>query len=70
MQSRQQSIIEVICSTLAAFLLSVLAGAYIYPLFDFYPSGMQNATITFIFTIISLVRSYLFRRFFNWLHSK
>jgi hypothetical protein len=70
MQSRQQSVIEVICSTLAAFAISVAASSIIFPAFGFHSTHAQNLWITLIFTLISFIRSYLFRRFFNWLHSK
>jgi hypothetical protein len=68
MQIKTQSAIEVVCSTALAFAISVAAGQIIYPIYGMKPSLGMNAEITLWFTVISIVRSYLTRRFFNWLH--
>lgn len=69
MQSKKQSLVEVIVSTLVAFAISaVLQEFVVAPLFDLDTTHAQNLLITVFFTVVSLVRSYLFRRFFNYLH--
>lgn len=68
MQTKTQSVIEVICSTVVAFAISVCAGQIIYPLYGMQPSWGLNIQLTLWFTVISILRSYLTRRFFNWLH--
>lgn len=68
MQTKTQSAIEVVCSTCLAFAISVGAGQIIYPIYGLKPSLGMNVEITLWFTVISIVRSYLTRRFFNWLH--
>jgi hypothetical protein len=68
MQTRLQSLIEVAVSTLVAMCISVATGTIIYPLFGHKFSFGDNVWITVIFTVISIVRSYITRRIFNHLH--
>lgn len=65
-QSRAESIIEVCLNTASGFALAWATYRYIViP----YMQGMSPAAqawwVTWLFTIISLVRSYVWRRFFN-----
>lgn len=69
MQSPRQSMTEVVVSTAVAFAISAALQQWVInPLFGLGTSPAENLLITVLFTIISLVRSYLFRRFFNWYH--
>lgn len=70
MQTRKQSLTEATLSTFLAFYISVYAASVVYPLFGFHSTPSQNFWITLIFTVISFIRSYLTRRFFNWLHTQ
>lgn len=68
MQSVKHSLIEVAVSTAAAFLVSVvLQHCVVNPLWHLHSSPLDSLGITVFFTIVSLVRSFYFRRFFNWL---
>jgi hypothetical protein len=70
-QTRFQSGVEVVLSTALAFTLSVYAGQYvIYPAFNMHPTMAVNMGSTAAFTVVSIVRSYITRRFFNWLHTR
>ena len=64
-QSKKQSMIEASVGTLVGILTSMVTQAIVYPLYGFDVTFSQNLVITFIFTIVSLVRGYLVRRFFN-----
>jgi hypothetical protein len=66
MQSKIQSIVEVICGLCIGFTVSVLAGRIIYPMYGMPVTWGSNAAITLWFTGISLVRGYVVRRLFNW----
>lgn len=69
MQSKKQSAIEVVVSTLVAFAISAALQQYVVaPLFNLDTTHTQNLLITVFFTVVSLVRSYVFRRFFNYIH--
>lgn len=69
MQTRKQTLVEVVCSTFFAFLLSAALQEFIVaPLWHLHTSAAGNISITLFYTAVSLVRSYQQRRFFNWLH--
>lgn len=44
------------------------ANMLIFPLFGWSISTEQNLILGTIYTVISLVRSYGLRRFYNWYH--
>jgi hypothetical protein len=58
-QSRVLPLVEVVTGSVIAFALSILA------LFGFPVRLEQSFAITLIFTVISIVRGYLVRRFFE-----
>lgn len=71
MQSVKHSLIEVAVSTAAAFVISVLLQHYfVNPVWHLHSSPLDSLGITVFFTVVSLVRSFYFRRFFNWLHNR
>lgn len=67
MQSRRLSLIETLCGVAIGFIVSVAASTVIYPWFGHAFTLTQNMGITVIFTVLSIVRGYGVRRFFNWL---
>lgn len=70
MQSKRASFYESLFNTLSGFLLSLIVGYFLYPLFGMPQSFNSSFWITVIFTIISIVRNYGCRRLFNYLHVK
>lgn len=67
MQTRTQSAIESVANVLVGYTVSICAGWLIYPLFGLQVSVSSNLAISAWFTVISLVRSYVLRRYFNGL---
>jgi len=65
MQTRTQSLIESLTNIIIGYLVAILSQLLVFPFFDIYVTFMDNVLIGFYFTIISLARSYLLRRFFN-----
>lgn len=65
-QSRRASALEAIVNVLVGYWVAVAAQAAIFPLFGFEASTSQHMAIAGLFTIVSLVRSYILRRVFNW----
>ena len=66
MQSKQHSLIESILNTLSGLLLSIATWKLIItPLFGIQANNSQVFLVSLIFTIISILRSYLWRRIFN-----
>ena len=64
-QSKLGSAIEVLINILIGFAINWIANIWLLPLYGFNITGGQAFSIGLIFTIISVVRSYLLRRFFN-----
>ena len=65
MQTKYQSLIESLINILIGYLTALLSQVLIFPLFDIYVTFQDNLLIGLYFTIISLIRSYLVRRYFN-----
>ena len=70
MQTRWMSLLEAATNTVIGYFISVGVGQLVYPLFGYAVSLGDNMGLTAIFVAISLTRSYVFRRWFNWLHRK
>jgi uncharacterized protein YacL len=56
-----ESIINVVIGLITSFLIQLV----LYPLMNIPVTFSQNIIITFVFFIVSFVRGYLIRRFFN-----
>lgn len=67
MQSRKASLVEASINVLCGLGVSWAATWLVFPLFGYEPKVMATLWISMIFTGISLIRSYLLRRFFNQL---
>jgi len=67
-QTRKMSLVETIVSTAIAFCVSVTMASLVFPLFGWHGQIEHYAAITACFTVLSLVRSYLVRRLFNYIH--
>jgi membrane protein implicated in regulation of membrane protease activity len=65
-QTRLESLVEAAVNTASGFLVSlVVQWAIIMPIWDLDWTFWDNLAVTTIFTIASVARSYLWRRFFN-----
>jgi hypothetical protein len=69
MQSRVMSAIEASTNVLIGYLVSVAANIIILPLFGYDVTVADSFAIGLAFTAVSLVRSYVLRRAFNWIGS-
>ena len=66
MQTRLSSIVEQVLNVGSGYALSFLLWIYvIVPVYDVETSLMDNLIITSSFTILSLIRGYMWRRVFN-----
>jgi hypothetical protein len=66
-QSKRSSAREVLVNILIGYGISFAANAVILPLYGFQISMHQNLQIGAVFTVISIVRAYVIRRYFNHL---
>lgn len=64
-QSRLESLIESIINIAIGYFVALLSNFLIFPLFDIHVSLTDNLLIGAWFTGVSLVRSYVIRRWFN-----
>ena len=64
-QSRLGSLIEALVNILIGFTINWVANLLVLPWFGFNVTGSQAFGIGVVFTVISLVRSYVIRRWFN-----
>ena len=69
-QSRFGSAVEVALGTAIGYLVALASQLAIFPWFNLHPSLGENLLIGGFFTVISLIRGYLVRRFFNYLHQE
>lgn len=67
-QSRRVSLIEAISNTVLGYGIAVLTQMVVYPLFDMEVTFSENILLAAIFTIVSFIRNYIWRRFFVWIH--
>ena len=65
MQSKRESMIETLTSVFVGWLIGVILNLTILPLFDYNITVVDSLWVSLIFTVISVVRGYLIRRFFN-----
>lgn len=72
MQTKLQSLIEMICNYASGFVVAFLTWHYMIPVFWPHLSvpASQGVWVTVVFTIVSITRSYLWRRLFNHLHTR
>lgn len=66
-QSRRQSLIETVISTLVGLTLSFFLQVLLAHLLHYRTTYSQDALAVALFTLLSLIRGYGIRRFFNWL---
>lgn len=65
-QNKIHSFFEAVANVVIGYGVALLSQILIFPIFEIKVSLNQNISIGLIFTGISLLRSYLLRRFFNW----
>jgi len=65
MQSRKHSLIESTVNIVVGYSISVVSQIFIFPLFGINISILTNMHMGLYFTVVSLCRSYIIRRWFN-----
>ena len=65
MQSRWMSLLEAVTNIAVGYGVAVLTQVLVFPLFGLRASLGENLAIGAVFTVISLVRSFVLRRAFN-----
>lgn len=65
-QSRLESLLETIVSTVIGMLVAIGMQLLVFPLFGFNPPLHDNLAIAGLFTVASILRGYGVRRLFNF----
>jgi len=69
-QSKKHSIFESLTNVAVGYFVALASQLLIFPLFGIHIPLSQNIAIGMIFTVVSIFRSYILRRVFNWIHIK
>ena len=65
MQSKRDSLIETLTNVGIGWFISFIAKMLVLPLFGYNINLTDGVLISIIFTIISIIRGYVVRRWFN-----
>ena len=60
-----RDIFESVIDVGSGFFLAIIIQLTIFPLFDLHPTIFENFQIALIFTMVSMTRSALWRRYFR-----
>ena len=64
-QSRLMSLIEAITNVIVGYGVAVVTQILIFPIFGLHTTLAQNLQMGLVFTGVSIIRSFLFRRLFE-----
>lgn len=64
-QTKKSSLLEAASNVLIGFVTTLLVSPAIYALCGVTMKATQMGSVTALFTVVSLVRSYIIRRWFN-----
>ncbi|WP_420868162.1 DUF7220 family protein [Collimonas pratensis] len=64
-QSRRGSLVESVSNVFIGYGINFALNLALFPLFGWHISLHQNFVLGTIYTVVSLVRSYVIRRFFS-----
>ena len=65
MQTKKQSFIETLTSVFVGWIIGVILNMLVLPLFDYNITVIDSLWVSLIFTVVSVIRGYIIRRFFN-----
>lgn len=70
MQTKKQSAVESFVNIVIGLVTSFLIQLVLYPMLNIPVTFGQNIIITLVFFVVSFIRGYLIRRFYNKKHNK
>ena len=65
MQTRLMSMVETITNVAIGLVVSFLSQVVVFKYYDIHISLAQNLELTLYFTVVSVIRGFALRRFFN-----
>lgn len=69
-QPKLHSFAESLVNVAIGYGIALISQVLVFPLFGIHVPLRDNILIGLIFTAISIIRSYILRRVFNWWHLK
>lgn len=64
-QSKRESLVEALLNTLIGYIVALMFWPVVCYLYDITYSHGQNLGVTALFSVVSIVRAYIVRRYFN-----
>lgn len=68
MQTKKQSLLEAFVNIAIGYTVAILSQMLIFPMFGIILATEEHLLIGFYFTVISIVRTYAVRRYYNHKH--
>ena len=65
MQSKLESLSEAVFNTFIGFVIAFISQLVFFPIVGIDVTLGQNLILTVLFTLVSIVRTYIIRRYFN-----
>ena len=65
MQSKLESLTEAIINTFIGFVIAFISQLVFFPIVGIEANLAQNLILTVLFTSVSIIRTYIIRRYFN-----
>ena len=65
MQSKLESLTEAIINTFIGFVIAFISQLVFFPIVGIEANLEQNFILTVLFTLVSIIRTYIVRRYFN-----
>ncbi|SHJ29359.1 DUF7220 family protein [Aquimarina spongiae] len=65
MQTKKQSLLESLANVTIGFLITIISLHLIFPVLGIENHSGKNTILTVYLTILSILRNYLLRRYFN-----
>lgn len=69
-QSRRMSLVEAVGNVIVGYGVAVITQILIFPIFGLHTTLAQNLKMGAVFTVVSILRSYVLRRLFEALRVK
>jgi hypothetical protein len=64
-QSRAMSLVEAVANVVVGYGVAVVTQILVFPIFGLHTTLVQNLKMGFVFTVVSIGRSYVLRRLFE-----
>ena len=65
MQTKLDSLIEAVINTFIGFVIAFISQLVFFPIVGIEANLEQNFILTVLFTLVSIIRTFIIRRYFN-----